>query len=51
MSAIDKNLLKLHKCTIKGENQREKRSFGKKNKQGEKVGPIDAHGGCVTKKG
>jgi hypothetical protein len=51
MSAIEENLLKLHKCTMKKENQSEKRSFGKKKTKGEKVGPIDAHGGCVTKKG
>jgi hypothetical protein len=36
---------------MKGENQPEKRSFGKKEKKGEKVGPIDAHGGCGTRKG
>jgi hypothetical protein len=51
MSAIDENLLKLHKCTKKGENQSEKRSLGKKKAEGETVGPIYAHGGCVTKKG
>jgi hypothetical protein len=37
---------------MKKENQSEKRSFGKKKKKkGEKVGPIDAQGGCITKKG
>jgi hypothetical protein len=48
---IDENLLKLHKCTIKGETKRKRGHLGKKKKQGGKVGPIYAHGGCVTKKG
>jgi hypothetical protein len=42
MSAMKENLLKVHKCTLKKENQSEKRSFGKKNDLREKVGPIDA---------
>jgi hypothetical protein len=36
---------------MKEENQSEKRSFGKKKTKGEKVGPIDAHGGVRHKKG
>jgi hypothetical protein len=43
---------KLHKCTLKKENQPEKRSFGKKMTKGKKVGPNDAHrGGVHHKKG
>jgi hypothetical protein len=48
---MDKNLLKLHKCTIKGETKRKRVHLEKKKKARGKVGPIDAHGGCVTKKG
>jgi hypothetical protein len=51
MSAIEENLLKLHKCTIKGKPNGKEVIWKRKRKEGGKVGPIDAHGGCVTKKG
>jgi hypothetical protein len=51
MSAIDENLLKLHKCTMKRENQSEKRSFGRKKLKRKMLAQLTHTGGCVTKKG
>jgi hypothetical protein len=46
-----KNLLIIHKCTLKKETNWKRGHLERKMTEGKKVGPNDAHGGCVTKKG
>jgi hypothetical protein len=45
-----KKLLKLHKCTLKKETDRKRGHLERKMTEGKKVGPNDAHMGCVTKR-